>query len=66
MYLKFLHRLPSLTYELTGKLFLDTWAVRKEEVNMLVTKSVISGSRETKKNYTSEKANLKQQKKDVV
>lgn len=40
--------------------------VRKEAINMRVTKSVISDSTRTKENYTSEEASLKPQKKNVL
>ena len=40
--------------------------VRKEAVNMLVIKSVISDSTKTKENYTPEEANLKPHKKNVL
>lgn len=67
MYLKFLHRAPSLIQELTKQVVPQLHgAVRKEVINRQVTKSVISDSTKTKENYTPEEANLKPQKKNVL
>lgn len=67
MYLKFLHRPPSLTWELISKPFLAMWGGKKRRgYYKLVTKSVISDATNTKENCTSEKASLKPQKENVI